>query len=238
MSLLIYSRPGEIRNRIYGYAFTSELPINIMRDQGDPSEGRDVQFFTGKTFRHLTQKQKQKQKKQKDIAWHFLGVCKQIHKEATPLMYQYNLFKICFHETLMGFIDQYPMHISNLRQLNAWLRIDKKRGLSSDVRGILDNPGLANLEKLDIVVETKEKTLEGAAQKFYDVARVWIKRIGQREDDQYAALKILHVRNVVLFHSSRNIWVGPEWNGPFMEALKDIMAEDYGHLEPGIESQA
>ena len=232
------ARPGEIRNRIYRYAFTSELPISFMRNPGDPSEGCDMQFFTGKIIRHLTQKQKQEIKKQKDIAWHFLGVCKQIHKEATPLMYQYNLFSICFHETLMGFMDQYPMHISHLRQLSAWFRIDKKRGLSSDVRVILDNPDLANLEKLDIVVDTKEKTLEGAAQKFYDVARVWIKRIGERENDQYAALKVLHVQKVVLFHSSRNIWVCGQWVRPFMKALEHIMAKDYGHLKPGIESQA
>ena len=137
----------------------------------------------------------------------------------------------------MGFIDQYPMHISNLRRINVSLRIDKDSGLASAVRDIFDHPGLAKLEKFDVTIYTTEKTLEAAARELYALARVWIRRVAQREDDQCAVLKILYISSV-MSHSKRTMWSGKGNGNPFMDMFAKVVAEKASRLRSDTGCQA
>ena len=176
----------------------------------------------------MTKKEQQKQKKSKDIAWHFLITCKQVHVEATPYVYQKNLFPFSFHKRFAAFTTDYHMHVPHLRRVHVWLLIDHKGGLATDVQAIFDNPALVNLYQLDVIVDTNAETLEEAAEKFYDAARNWIQAIGQRDGDDYAVLNVLSVTGVMF---KKDTSVVQEKNEEFLNILGDIMAKDFGDLD-------
>ncbi|KAF1978511.1 hypothetical protein BU23DRAFT_595677 [Bimuria novae-zelandiae CBS 107.79] len=227
--------PGEIRNMIYEYAFISDKQMSISRWPADDSEGRDCQMFTGTLHRHLTAKEKQKMKKQKDAAFNLLHVCKQIDDEATPFLYNRNSFHFSFHEWLTAFIAQYPIHVPHLRDIWVWFRIDNRRGLATDVQAILYSPGLADLERMTVLVYTSAKALPEAAEQFYAVARNWIQAVGERKGDESAALDILNVE-AVMYRKCRGIWL--KKMKEFRYHLEYIMAENLGHLASDSESGA
>ncbi|KAF2437341.1 hypothetical protein P171DRAFT_526910 [Karstenula rhodostoma CBS 690.94] len=167
--------PGEIRNLIYGYAFTSDKPINMV-SLGHSTIGR-----------------------MDHIAYKLLRTCKQVCREATPFLYTKNLFSFSTPQSLHAFMIRFPNAVPHLRNIQVGFLIVIRGSLVDGCKTILDNLAHVPLENLQAQIKLSVSNVEEATRDVYNALGDWINAVGKRYDDAFAALKILKIEYVQLY---------------------------------------
>ncbi|KAL1603531.1 hypothetical protein SLS60_005119 [Paraconiothyrium brasiliense] len=220
-SLGFLQLPGEIRNMIYEYAFTSDQQMYIV-NRWDPI-ARAVDPYS-EPHRHRTKAVLRSKKKRNDIPYNLLRTCKQVCREATPFLYTNNLFSFSSQASLHAFIVYFPEAIPHLRNIEVPMHLDVRGDKASDCQFNLDHLTTVPLERLLATrIQASARTVEEATMDFYNVARNWIKAVGRRRSDKFAALEVLQVRWVLL---PPNGVIHHERTPQFFEVLRDLIERD------------
>ncbi|KAL1609857.1 hypothetical protein SLS60_001522 [Paraconiothyrium brasiliense] len=178
---------GEIRNMIYEHALTAtDQQVDIHRVLDD---------FTGARTKPVRQSKYAGKKKYKDIAHQLLRTNRQIHDEATPMLYSQNTFNFFDARGLANFLGRYSLHVRDLSHVVICEELYLDRGTSQSLEMAFSLLAFAqNLQSLKLdLTWSKHGTVDDAAKSFYHMARNWLQVVGMRKGDKRAAMDILVV---------------------------------------------
>lgn len=80
----------------------------------------------GEPYRYRKSAILRSKKKKNDIPYNLLRTCKQVCREATPIMYTSNSFDFWGPEALLAFMVRFPGAVPHLRKIRVSLKIDTR----------------------------------------------------------------------------------------------------------------
>ncbi|KAJ4349981.1 uncharacterized protein N0V89_008602 [Didymosphaeria variabile] len=186
--------PGEIRNMIYEHALTAtDRHIDIHRVLDDDTKART---------KPVRQSKYSGKRKYKDIVHQLLRVNRQIHDEATPILYSQNAFNFFDAQGLASFLGRYSLHVRDLSHVVICENLHFNRGTGQSIETAFSLLAFAeNLQSLKLdLTWSKNGNVKDAAQTFYHMARNWLQAVGLRKGDKRAGMDILVFEDFWMWH--------------------------------------
>lgn len=206
---------------IYQYALTAvdgKIYIQRGRDEGELTRNKPMRMAFGS-----------RKKKFNDVALQLLRVNKQVHKEATPLLYSQNTFSFECMGDLSSFLGRHSLHVRDLTNIVIRDSVRPNQGATVQHHGEMAFSLLAfaeNLEHFEVTIELigrGDNTIEQSVGVFFRLARNWLQAVGSREGDKLAAMNILTI-HCFESHTRRQLADDDQLHILFLETLKQILA--------------